>query len=132
MPGMMETILNLGLNDKSMEGLAKKTSNRRFALDAYRRFIVMFGSTGMGVPRKKFDDEFDYIKERRTRVRLNIRTAKVTDTDVNEEELSELIPRLKAVYREHTKKDFPQDPEVQLQASIDAVIGSWVAGEGGP
>ncbi|MCR4287770.1 MAG: pyruvate, phosphate dikinase, partial [Deltaproteobacteria bacterium] len=127
MPGMMETILNLGLNDKSMEGLAKKTSNRRFALDAYRRFIVMFGSTGMGIPRKKFDDEFDYIKERRTRVRLNIRTAKVTDTDVNEAELDELIPRLKAVYREHTKKDFPQDPEVQLQASIDAVIGSWMA-----
>ncbi|MBI5237049.1 MAG: pyruvate, phosphate dikinase [Deltaproteobacteria bacterium] len=127
MPGMMETILNLGLNDRSMEGLAKKTSNRRFALDAYRRFIVMFGSTGMGIPKKKFDDEFDYIKERRTRVRLNIRTAKVTDTDVNEEELSELIPRLRAVYKEHTKKDFPQDPEVQLQASIDAVIGSWMA-----
>ncbi len=127
MPGMMDTILNLGLNDRSLEGLARKTSNRRFALDAYRRFIVMFGSTAMGVPRKKFDDEFDYIKERRTRVRLSIRTAKVADTDVNEEELSELIPRLKAAYKEHTKKDFPQDPEVQLQASIDAVIGSWMA-----
>ncbi|MBI5642018.1 MAG: pyruvate, phosphate dikinase [Deltaproteobacteria bacterium] len=127
MPGMMETILNLGLNDRSVEGLAMKTSNRRFALDAYRRFIIMYGSTAMGIPRKKFDDEFDDIKERRTKVRLNIRKGTVLDTDVNEQELEELITRLKNVYKEHTKKDFPQDPLEQLSGSVDAVIGSWMA-----
>src|SRR5574337_205997 len=127
MPGMMETILNLGLNDRSVEGLSKKTSNRRFALDAYRRFITMYGATAMGVPRKKFDDEFDDIKDRRTRVRLNRRTGPVLDTQVNEQELEELIQRLKKVYREQTGKDFPQDPKEQLWGSIDAVIGSWMA-----
>ncbi|MBI2412963.1 MAG: pyruvate, phosphate dikinase [Deltaproteobacteria bacterium] len=127
MPGMMETILNLGLNDRSVEGLARKTANRRFALDAYRRFIVMYGSTAMGVPRKKFDDEFDDIKERRTKVRLNIRKGHVLDTDVNEAELEELITRFKAVYKDATKKDFPQDPAEQLLGSVDAVIGSWMA-----
>ncbi|MEK7773212.1 MAG: PEP/pyruvate-binding domain-containing protein, partial [Deltaproteobacteria bacterium] len=80
MPGMMETILNLGLNDGSVEGLAGKTNNRRFALDAYRRFIMMYGSTAMGVPRKEFDDEFDGIKEKKTRVRLDIKTRPALDT----------------------------------------------------
>ena len=127
MPGMMETILNLGLHDRSVEGLARKTANRRFALDAYRRFIVMYGSTAMGVPRKKFDDEFDDIKERRTKVRLNIRKGHVLDTDVNESELEELITRFKSVYKDATKKDFPQDPEEQLWGSVGAVIGSWMA-----
>ncbi|HXI10112.1 MAG TPA: pyruvate, phosphate dikinase [Thermodesulfobacteriota bacterium] len=127
MPGMMETILNLGLNDSSVEGLAKRTSNRRFALDAYRRFIVMYGSTAMGIPRAKFDYEFDDIKERVTRTRLNNRTRPVLDTDVNEDELAALIPRLKSVYRENTGKDFPQDPTEQLKGAIDAVIGSWMA-----
>ncbi|HBG46292.1 MAG TPA: pyruvate, phosphate dikinase [Deltaproteobacteria bacterium] len=128
MPGMMETILNLGLNDASVEGLARKTSNRRFALDAYRRFITMYGSTAMGVPRHRFDDEFDDIKERKTRLRLHIpRSRKVTDTDVTEHELEELIPRFKKVYQEHTKKPFPQDPVEQLQGAINAVIGSWMA-----
>ncbi|MBI5344859.1 MAG: pyruvate, phosphate dikinase, partial [Deltaproteobacteria bacterium] len=127
MPGMMETILNLGLNDRSVEGLAQKTSNRRFVLDAYRRFITMYGATAMGVPREKFNDEFDEIKETRTRPRLNIRTGRVMDTDVNEEELEALIPRLKRVYKEYAKKEFPQEPQVQLWGSIDAVIGSWMA-----
>ncbi len=127
MPGMMETILNLGLNDRSVEGLAKKTSNRRFALDAYRRFITMYGSTAMGVPREKFDEEFESIKQRRTRPRLNIKTRQVFDTDVNEEELEELIQIFKKVYRLHTGKDFPQDPMEQLWGAIDAVIGSWMA-----
>jgi len=127
MPGMMETILNLGLNDRSVEGLARKTSNRRFALDAYRRFILMYGSTAMGVPRKKFDDEFDDIKERMTRVRLNIRKGMVLDTEVNEAELEELIHRLKDVYKDATGKPFPQDPQEQLWGAIGAVIGSWMA-----
>ncbi len=127
MPGMMETILNLGLNDSSVQGLAKKTSNRRFALDAYRRFITMYGSTAMGVARRFFDEEFDDIKERKTRARLGVRSAHVLDTDVNEEELDSLIPRLKEVYSRHTKKDFPQAPEEQLWGAIEAVIGSWMA-----
>jgi pyruvate,orthophosphate dikinase len=127
MPGMMETILNLGLNDRSVEGLAGKTSNRRFALDAYRRFIVMYGSTAMGVPREKFEEELEYIKQKRTRPRLKIRSIKILDTDVNEEELEELIALIKQVYKNHTKQDFPQDPNEQLWGAIDAVFGSWMA-----
>jgi len=127
MPGMMETILNLGLNDASVEGLAARTSNRRFALDAYRRFIVMYGTTAMGVDRHKFDYEFDDIKQRKTRARLKTRKGIIPDTDVNEEELEELIPRLKKVYSENTGKDFPEDPTEQLWGSIGAVIGSWMA-----
>jgi len=126
MPGMMETILNLGLNDTSVEGLASKTKNRRFALDAYRRFILMYGATAMGVARHKFDYEFDDIKERVTRVRLNTRKARILDTEVNEEELESLIPRLKKVYRENTGEDFPQDPMEQLWGAVGAVIGSWM------
>ncbi len=125
MPGMMETILNLGLNDVSVEGLSKKTTNRRFALDAYRRFIVMYGSTAKGVPRERFEEEFNDIKERRTKVRL--RRSTVFDTDVNEEELEELIPILKKVYKDHTGEEFPNDPGEQLRGAIDAVIRSWMA-----
>ncbi|MBI3753608.1 MAG: pyruvate, phosphate dikinase, partial [Deltaproteobacteria bacterium] len=127
MPGMMETILNLGLNEKSLEGLAKKTNNRRFAIDAYRRFIVMYGSIAMGIPREEFEREFELVKNSRTRQRLNITNNKVIDTDVNEEELEELISRQKAVYKAHTKKDFPQDPAEQLWGAINAVFGSWMA-----
>jgi len=127
MPGMMETILNLGLNDKSVEGLAKKTGNRRFALDAYRRFIMMYGSTAMEIPRELFDEEFDDIKTRYTRVRLKVRRVKIDDTDVNEDELEELIVRMKRIYKRQTKTDFPQDPVIQLWGAIDAVIQSWMA-----
>ncbi len=126
MPGMMETILNLGLNDESVEGLAAKTNNRRFALDAYRRFITMYGSTAMGVPRERFEEEFDDIKERRTRVRLK-KAGKIVDTDVNEEELEELIDRYKQLYRAHTGEDFPQDPLKQLWGAIRAVFESWMS-----
>ncbi len=127
MPGMMETILNLGLNDKSVEGLAKKTGNRRFALDAYRRFIMMYGSTAKEIPRELFDEEFDDIKTRFTRTRLKIRRVRIDDNDVNEEELEELIKRMKRVYKRHTKADFPQDPTDQLWGAIDAVVQSWMA-----
>ncbi|GMR04499.1 MAG: pyruvate, phosphate dikinase [Thermodesulfobacteriota bacterium] len=127
MPGMMETILNLGLNDVSVEGLAKKTSNRRFALDAYRRFIFMYGSTAKGIDRLVFDREFGKIKDTLTRKRLGTKKAVILDTEVNEEELAALIPCLKKVYRDHTGEDFPQDPTAQLWGSIDAVIGSWMA-----
>ena len=128
MPGMVETILNLGLTDKSVEGLAKKTSNRRFALDAYRRFIMMYGSTAMGIDRIKFDDLFDEIKEKHTRGRLNIAAGKkVGDTDVNEDELAEVITKFKALYKKEIKKDFPQDPIEQLWGAIGAVFNSWMA-----
>ena len=128
MPGMMETILNLGLNDKSVEGLAKKTNNGRFAYDAYRRFITMFGSTAMGIERELFENAFNQVKEEFTRKRLNIdKTKKVEDTDVNEEELKILVERLKKIYKDHIGKDFPQDPIEQLWAAIDAVFNSWMA-----
>ena len=128
MPGMMETILNLGLTDASVEGLAKKTGNRRFALDAYRRFIMMYGSTAMGIEREEFDEAFIALKEQKTRKRLGIKAdARVADTDVNEEELNELIKTFKAIYKKHIKKDFPQDPMEQLWGAIGAVFGSWMA-----
>jgi len=128
MPGMMETILNLGLTDASVEGLAAKTGNRRFALDAYRRFIMMYGSTAMGIEREEFDRAFDGIKEKRTRSRLRVAAGqKINDTDVNEEELDELIKIFKKIYREHIKADFPQDPWEQLKGAVDAVFNSWMA-----
>ncbi|MDH7484040.1 MAG: pyruvate, phosphate dikinase, partial [Spirochaetales bacterium] len=128
MPGMMETILNLGLTDASVEGLAAKTGNRRFALDAYRRFIMMYGSTAMGIDREEFDKAFDDIKEKKTRARLGIPSdRKVNDTEVDENELSDLIVEFKKIYREHIKAEFPQDPWEQLKGAIDAVFNSWMA-----
>ncbi len=125
MPGMMETILNLGLNDVSVEGLAKVAGNRRFALDAYRRFILMYGSTAMGVPRESFDRDFDKIKKEYTAKRLG--KSNVGDTDVNEEELEKLIPIMKETYKKHVGSEIPQDPKQQLWGAIEAVIGSWMA-----
>ncbi len=128
MPGMMETILNLGLTDKSVEGLARKTSNRRFALDAYRRFIMMYGSTAMDIDRSKFDDAFDQIKEKMTRSRLGVADgSKVGDTDVNEEELEVVIAKQKELYKKEIKEDFPQDPIEQLWGAISAVFNSWMS-----
>ena len=128
MPGMMETILNLGLNDQSVEGLARATTNPRFAYDAYRRFITMYGATARGIEREKFDHEFQKIKDERTRKRLGLADdAKVADTLVDEPELRELVHRLKKVYLEETRQQFPQDPWDQLVGSINAVFGSWMA-----
>jgi len=128
MPGMMETILNLGLNDRSVAGLAKKTGNRRFALDAYRRFIMMYGSTAKGIDREEFNRKFEALKNQRTRTRLNLEAhIKVNDTDVDEGELEQLVAEFKAVYKDHIGKDFPQDPKEQLWGSVDAVFGSWMA-----
>jgi pyruvate,orthophosphate dikinase len=128
MPGMMETILNLGLTDASVDGLAAKTGNRRFALDAYRRFIMMYGSTAMGIEREIFDDAFKAIKSTKTRQRLGTNAeVKIADTDVNEQELEELIKHFKTIYRKRIKKDFPQDPLEQLWGAISAVFGSWMA-----
>ncbi|HKS17053.1 MAG TPA: pyruvate, phosphate dikinase [Planctomycetota bacterium] len=128
MPGMMETILNLGLNDRSVEGLAKGTNNPRFAYDAYRRFITMYGATARGIERALFDEEFQKIKDERTRKRLGLDAeTKVLDTQVDEAELRELVHRLKKVYLEHTREHFPQDPWAQLVGSVNAVFGSWMA-----
>jgi len=128
MPGMMETILNLGLTDASVEGLAKKTGNRRFALDAYRRFIMMYGSIAMGISREKFDEAFEKLKNTKTRARLKkAPDEKISDTEVNEAELEELIKEFKAIYKKQIGKEFPQNPMDQLWGAISAVFGSWMA-----
>ena len=128
MPGMMETILNLGLNDESMEALARQSGNRRFALDAYRRLVMMYGSTARGIEREHFERAFDEVKEQQTRHRLGLPAyVKILDTNVNEHELEALIGRYKTIYFDHTGEQFPQDPDQQLGGAIDAVFGSWMA-----
>ncbi len=128
MPGMMDTILNLGLNDVSVVGLAEASGNRRFAFDAYRRFIMMYGTTALGIERERFDDAFDEIKRERTARRL-VRGVdeKINDTDVNAEELESLCETYKRLYHEQTGEAFPQDPMDQLKGAIDAVFDSWMA-----
>jgi pyruvate,orthophosphate dikinase len=116
MPGMMDTVLNLGLTDKAMEGLAVVTGNRRFALDAYRRLINMFGDVVMGVDHEYFETEFDRIKTK---------YGSAQDSDLNEEGLEELVGAYKKIYLAHTNEDFPQDPHLQLKKSIEAVFKSW-------
>jgi pyruvate,orthophosphate dikinase len=128
MPGMMDTILNLGLNDRSVDGLAAKTGNRRFAMDAYRRFIMMYGSTAKGIDREEFNHAFEMVKNQHTRQRLGLPShVKINDTDVNESELELLVGEFKAIYKRNIGKDFPQDPKEQLWGSVDAVFGSWMA-----
>jgi pyruvate,orthophosphate dikinase len=118
MPGMMDTVLNLGLNDASVEGLAKQTGGDvRFANDAYRRFIQMFGKIVMDVPSDAFEHALDEAKERKG--------PGTQDTDLDADELSDLIERFRAIYREHTGDEFPQDPKEQLRLAIDAVFSSW-------
>jgi pyruvate, orthophosphate dikinase len=117
MPGMMNTILNLGLNDVSVEGLSRKTGNDRFAYDGYRRLIDMFGSTAMGVNHEHFEHELSALKAEKG-VKL--------DTDLTSADLKELVKRYKAVYKSHVGKDFPQDPREQLWASVNAVFNSWM------
>ncbi len=117
MPGMMNTILNLGLTDVSTEGLAKATNNERFAYDAYRRLINMFGDVVMDVGHHHYEHAFDAIKKKYK--------AKL-DTDVPAEGLKELCKAYKEVYKKATGEDFPQDPLVQLEKSIEAVFASWM------
>ena len=117
MPGMMNTILNLGLNDVATEGLAKATKNERFAYDAYRRLINMFGDVVMGLDHHQFETAFNKIKKK----------YKVSDdTDVPAEGLKELCEAYKAVYKKHCGQEFPQDPFAQLELAIKAVFGSWM------
>ena len=117
MPGMMNTILNLGLTDASVEGLVKKTGNERFAYDSYRRVIDMFGSTAMGVEHEEFEHEISKLKAEKN-VKL--------DTDLTVDDLKELVKRYKAVYKKHVGDDFPQEPKKQLMLAINAVFNSWM------
>ncbi|HEV3140822.1 MAG TPA: pyruvate, phosphate dikinase [Vicinamibacterales bacterium] len=117
MPGMMDTILNLGLNDESVEGLKKRTGNGRFAFDSYRRFIQMFGNVVLEIPKDAFEHELDAVKK--------ARGAKL-DTGLDESALREVVDRYKKVVKSKAKRDFPQDPHEQLTMSRDAVFRSWM------
>jgi len=116
MPGMMDTILNLGLNDETVEGLGKRTGNRRFALDCYRRFIHMFGDVVLGIPKQKFEEILSRIKEE---------AGVKYDYELSEEYLEKLISEYKKLVKKESGKDFPQDVFVQLKMAIEAVFKSW-------
>ena len=118
MPGMMNTILNLGLNDQATEGLALVSGSRRFAFDAYRRLIHMFGDVVMEVDHHAYEHAFDAIK-----IKYNAKL----DTDVPTEGIIELVEAYKAVYRKHVGEEFPQNPSKQLELAIEAVFKSWMA-----
>ncbi|MGA2582164.1 MAG: pyruvate, phosphate dikinase [Tepidisphaeraceae bacterium] len=117
MPGMMDTVLNIGLNDHVVDGLAKLTNNQRFAYDSYRRLINMFGDTVMGVDHEHFEKELGEVKQ--------TRGARV-DTDLDADGLWEVVQRYKNIYREHVGHDFPQNPMIQLEHAIQAVFRSWM------
>jgi len=116
MPGMMDTVLNLGLNDTTLKALVEKTGNERFAYDTYRRLITMFGATVMGIDRKLFEKALEKIKERKG-VRL--------DTDLTMKDLREVVGEFKGIYEKETGKSFPTDPLQQLKLAINAVFDSW-------
>ena len=116
MPGMMDTILNLGLNDVAVKGLANLTQNERFAYDSYRRFIQMFSDVVMEIPKSFFERVLDEIKESKG--------AKY-DTDLSAEDMKEIVVRFKEIYKEKMGVEFPQDPKVQLMEAIKAVFRSW-------
>jgi pyruvate, orthophosphate dikinase len=117
MPGMMDTILNLGLNDQSVEGLAEQSRNPRFAYDSYRRLIQMFGNVVLDIPKEAFEHAFDAKKKQR-RAKL--------DTDLDASALKEVIGEFKKIVRQHSGRDFPQAPQEQLTLARDAVFRSWL------
>ncbi len=116
MPGMMDTILNLGLNDQSAKGLANKTNNPRFAYDCYRRFIQMFSNVVMGVSSSKFEQILDKVKEEKHYQ---------SDLDLTEQDLIAIVSEYKYLYKKELGTDFPQDPKKQLYLAIEAVFKSW-------
>jgi pyruvate,orthophosphate dikinase len=116
MPGMMDTILNLGLNDESAEGLARTTGNGRFAYDAYRRLIQMYGNVVAGVDAQAFEEAIAAMKEKR-----GVRE----DVELTADDLRELVERFEEIYHDATESDFPQDPREQLEAAVRAVFDSW-------
>ncbi|MEG1147690.1 MAG: pyruvate, phosphate dikinase, partial [Niameybacter sp.] len=117
MPGMMDTVLNLGLNDEAVAGLANKTQNERFAYDSYRRFIQMFSDVVMEIPKPRFEKIIDEMKEVK---------GVTLDTDLDASDLKEMVIRYKALYKEVKGVDFPQEPQDQLMESIKAVFRSWM------
>ena len=118
MPGMMDTVLNLGLNDRSLDGLAKQTEGDwRFAWDAYRRFVQMFGKIVMNVPGEEFEHALDRAKQ--------AKGANAQDTDLDADDLQRLHAEFLDIYRKHTGSEFPQDPRDQLRLAIEAVFKSW-------
>ena len=116
MPGMMDTILNLGLNDSAVKGLAKSTGNERFAYDSYRRFIQMFSDVAMGIPKVRFESLLEDIKDSK---------GVINDTDLDSEDLKHLVQLYKEIYKEDIGEEFPQDPMKQLELAIEAVFASW-------
>jgi pyruvate,orthophosphate dikinase len=116
MPGMMDTVLNLGLNDESRTGLAKLTKNQRFAWDAYRRFISMFGRIVLGIDPAKFEHALD-AKKKAARVK--------SDPELSAKQLEDLVDEYKAIVHKETGKPFPTEPQDQLRLAIEAVFGSW-------
>ena len=116
MPGMMDTILNLGLNDVAVQGLARLTGNERFAYDSYRRFIQMFSDVVMEIPKPLFEKVLDEIKEEK---------GARFDTDLTAEDMKDVVARFKGIYLEKKGEEFPQDPKVQLMEAIKAVFRSW-------
>src|SRR3954449_756882 len=116
MPGMLDTVLNLGMNDTSVEGLARATENERFAWDSYRRFIQMFGNVSRGIDGEAFEEAIAEVKSGR---------GVEDDTDLDIDALKELTDRFKSLFREHTDEDFPQDPQEQIKLAIRAVFDSW-------
>ncbi|CAG9364886.1 pyruvate, phosphate dikinase [Clostridium perfringens] len=116
MPGMMDTILNLGLNDESVEAMAKLTNNPRFAYDSYRRFIQMFADVVMGVEKRLFEDLLDEVKEEK---------GYKIDTDLTAEDLKDLVVKFKALYKKEKGEDFPSNPKKQLIEAVTAVFRSW-------
>src|SRR6185295_6322024 len=117
MPGMMDTVLNLGLNDETVEALAKKSGDRRFAYDSYRRFITMYSDVVLGVGHEHFEELLDHHKERQG---YNL------DTDLSADDWAELVVRYKKRVKDEMGHDFPQDPHEQLWGAIGAVFGSWM------
>ena len=117
MPGMMDTILNLGLNDAAVEGLKSRTSNGRFAFDSYRRFIQMFGSVVLEIGKVEFEHELEAVKRAR---------GVKTDPELDEAALREVVERFKRIVRTKTGRRFPQDPHEQMKMARDAVFRSWM------
>ena len=124
MPGMMDTILNLGINEKVVNGMIKKTNNPRFAWDAYRRFIQMFGDVAMGVDHDKFEEILDNAKHS-IATRVGKPAKEVKDTDLNVDDLKEVVDKYKEMYKREMGEDFPEYPKVQLWHAINAVFRSW-------
>jgi pyruvate,orthophosphate dikinase len=124
MPGMMDTVLNLGMNDESVDGLAKQTGDERYAWDCYRRFIQMFGKIVMGVPGDLFEEALDDKKIAKGKALLR-HHGDVADTDLDADDLRELVDTFKGIVTKRGGKAFPQDPRQQLRMAIEAVFNSW-------